>query len=229
MEQVGQVIGECQYLQMLIVHHWCSLVERVGKLSWPTKWCQTFWRKEPSKTTSQDNYIPNTNQLGVAALNLGVKTLNQLGVAGDWELCHTSLANFTQAAEDMVECKEVSTNIFEAIFLLCISLWQNLVSELPRSWHKTSSNPVWQLWILWIQWILVKFCDTLQTQGWSERWAGTRWTTCWGWAGSTCSPSTSRRPSSSVLQNGTTLGQGQLASHHHILCINQTESKNNSH
>ena len=35
---------------------------------------------------------------------------NHLGVAGDWELCHTSLANFTQAAEDMVECKEVSTS-----------------------------------------------------------------------------------------------------------------------
>ena len=48
--------------------------------------------------------------------------------------------------------------------------------------------------------------------------------TCWEWAGSTCSPSTSRRPSSSVLQSGTTLGQGQLSSHHHI-CINQTESK----
>ena len=73
MEQVGQVMGECQYLQMLIVHHWCSLVERVGKLSWPTKWCQTFWRKEPSKTTSQDNYIPNTSQLGVAALNFVLK------------------------------------------------------------------------------------------------------------------------------------------------------------
>jgi len=25
---------------------------------------------------------------------------------GDWELCHTSLSNFTAAAEDMVECKE---------------------------------------------------------------------------------------------------------------------------
>ena len=28
--------------------------------------------------------------------------------AGDWELCHTSLSNFTAAAEDMVECKEVN-------------------------------------------------------------------------------------------------------------------------
>ena len=59
-------------------------------------------------------------------------------------------------------------------------------------------------------------CYTLERQGSSERCSGTRWTTCWGWAGSTCSPSTSRRPSSSVLQSGTTLGQGQLASHHHI-------------
>ena len=30
---------------------------------------------------------------------------------GDWDLCHTSLSNFTQSAEDMVECKEV--NIFD--------------------------------------------------------------------------------------------------------------------
>ena len=59
--------------------------------------------------------------------------MTELGVAGDWELCHTSLANFTQAAEDMVECKEVSTNIFEAIFCF--------VFHFDKIWFQSCPDP----------------------------------------------------------------------------------------
>ena len=40
-------------------------------------------------------------------------------------------------------------------FLRHISSASFMVSELPGSWHKTPSDPVWQLGVLWIQWILV--------------------------------------------------------------------------
>ena len=51
--------------------------------------------------------------------------------AGDWELCHTSLSNFTAAAEDMVECKEVNIMMMMMMMMMMVMMvvveWKEVV------------------------------------------------------------------------------------------------------
>ena len=46
--------------------------------------------------------------------------------AGDWELCHTSLSNFTAAAEDMVECKEVNIMMLMMMVMMVVVEWKEV-------------------------------------------------------------------------------------------------------
>ena len=122
---------------------------------------------------------------------------------------------------------------YDIIILKCLHLRfsfcnQLFLAELPGSRDKTSPNPVRQLRVLRIQRILVILhIHPKASLTWS--WSGTRWTMFSGWAASTCSPSTSKPPSSSVRQSGTIHGQGHLFNVCFVCLFNVYLPKENDH
>ena len=59
--------------------------------------------------------------------------------AGDWELCHTSLSNFTAAAEDMVECKEVNIMMVMTMMMMMMVMVMMVVVE----WKEVNNMYMW--------------------------------------------------------------------------------------